>query len=56
MKILSVIEDVIWHKRHKFYKVQAEMVRVKISEVIISKWRCRRVFVIGQNLLFTTTK
>jgi len=37
MKISSVIEDVIWHKWHKFYKVSllhAEMVRVMILKTL----------------------
>jgi len=54
MKISSVIEDVIWHKRHEFYKVSllhVEMVQVIVSEDIIYEWTRHCVFVIGQNVI-----
>jgi len=40
MEMSSVTEDVIGHKRHKFYKVsllREEMVRVMVSKAAISK-------------------
>jgi len=53
MKISSVIEDVIRHKRRKFYKVSllhAKMVQVMVSKDIISNCTRHCVFVISQNL------
>jgi len=58
MKISSVNEDVIWHKRRKFYKVSllhAKMVRVWFQKMLFLSEHAA-VYFLSVKMLFANTK
>jgi len=58
MKVSSINEDVIWHKRRKFYKVSllhAKMVRLWFQKTLFLSEHAA-VYILSVKILFANTK